>query len=218
MYSSLNRGISFLQPKKTYEIPRGHDRTGSTLRHHPRRQNVGHHQERRSSICGKASKRCATDQSGGNGDQNGGTGSRPDASSRDSIRMQRMKAAASKRRKDASSRRRRRFAQDANDLSPAERATQSQLGKMRPSFQGLTLKKGKLDLKGPHKKRAERRKAYEAKLQPEVVGATSRAPPENLTEGRSPTDTPSIGSEIHKSLSKETDEASGSPRSQRCAR
>jgi hypothetical protein len=89
---------------------------------------------------------------------------------------------------------------------------------LKPSFQGLTLKKGKLDLKGAHKKRAERREAYEAKLQPEVVGATTRAPPENLMKRRSPTDTPSIGNEIHKSLSKETDEASESPRSQRCAR
>jgi hypothetical protein len=76
----------------------------------------------------KHQKRRATDQSGGNGDQKGGTGSRPDASSRDSVRMQRMKAAASKRREDASSRRRR-FAQDANVPSSAERATQSQLGK-----------------------------------------------------------------------------------------
>jgi hypothetical protein len=62
----------------------------------------------------------------------------------------------------------------------------------------LTLKKGKLDLKGLHKKRAERRKAYEAKLQPEVVGATSKDPPENMMEERSPNDTPSIGNEIHK--------------------
>jgi hypothetical protein len=51
----------------------------------------------------KHQKRCATDQSGENSDQKGGTGSRPDASSRDSVRMQQMKAAASKRREDASS-------------------------------------------------------------------------------------------------------------------
>jgi hypothetical protein len=43
-------------------------------------------------------------------------------------------------------------------------------------FPGPDTEKGKLDLKGPHKKRAERREAYEAKLQPEVVGATLRAP------------------------------------------
>jgi hypothetical protein len=96
--SSLSQGISFLQPKQTYEIPRGRGGTGSTSRRRPRRRHVGHHRERRSSICGKAPKRCATDQSGGNGDQNGGTGRRPDASSRDSVTMQQIKAAASKKR------------------------------------------------------------------------------------------------------------------------
>jgi hypothetical protein len=156
-------------------------------------------------------KRSATDQSGGNGDQKGGTESLPDASLRDSVRKQRMKTHPAEeegvlRKTQTSSR----LQKEPHSLNWA---------RARAIFPGPDTEKGKLDLKGPHKKRAERREANEAKLQPEVDGATSRAPPpENLTEGRSFTDTPLIGNKIHKSLAKETDEASGSPRSQRRAR
>jgi hypothetical protein len=83
--------------------------------------------------------------------------------------------------------------------------------KAQAIFPGSDTEKGKLDLKVPHKKRAERREAYEAKLQPEVVGATSRAPQKNMMEGRSPTNTP-LGNEMHKKP-KETAEAFGSSRS-----
>jgi hypothetical protein len=43
-----------------------------------------------------------------------------------------------------------------------------------------------------------------------VVGATSRAPPEKHDGGENSHRHPSIGNKIHKNLSKETDEASGS--------
>ena len=64
------------------------------------------------------------------------------------------------------------------------------------------------------KKQAERREAYEANLQPEVVGATSRALPETHDGGEIPyRHTVDRQQRYIKSLSKETDEALESFRS-----
>jgi hypothetical protein len=106
-----------------------------------------------------------------------------------------MKVAASKRREDASSRRRRllRKAQTSSRLQKEPHSLN--WARAQAILPGPDTEKGKLDLKGLHKKRAVRREAYEAKLLPEVVGATSRAPPEEITEGRSPTNASSIGNE-----------------------
>jgi hypothetical protein len=65
-------------------------------------------------------------------------------------------------------------------------------------FPGPDTEKGKLNLKRPYKKGAARREVYKARLQPEVVGATSRTTPENHDGGEISHRHLSIGNKIHK--------------------
>jgi hypothetical protein len=171
--NSINQENHSSKPNIRVVYHKGRDRTERTAWRCSSRRDVGHHQERRSSIHGRAPKKVCHGSERRKRQPKRWNRKSPGCQ----LKRQRKNAAIEgysiqKTRRRIQLKKIAFCARRKRPLTCRMSHSASTGQKLKPSFQGQTLKKGKLDLKGPYKKRAARREAYEARLQPEVVGAT----------------------------------------------